>query len=549
MGVMRRTVFPALVAAVTVTAGVMVIPGWVAAGEDGKDLALARDIGDPIVPGPCTEESANQQYVDGEGHDHAGMPLHRKSCGIEQSSFLPLDDVLDDEILGEMDAENGIAAVAVTYPQAGVLFFDVSDPSNPTFLSRYESAECEGLAIDVDCGAYVDLSEDGTAAYLAQQQISLLPGRVPDSDAPLPARPGVEVIDITDPANPQQSDFEMFAVTDGGSHTTRSHVIPEGFAPDAVPGEYLFSMDNGGGIRIDRVTKAADGSRTIEEINTIPTDEIHDSFITNDPIDNRVYLYLASGFDTGFLVWDVTNPTQEKLVGEWDPTPQCEEDWYAHTIDVAYRGDRRYVTVPAELFTISGEQSADDRAEGCGRVAGNGDKVGPLWIVDASDFSRLGPADAQDTDAEESATDAELRQNSLDAIVSTWTNAASRAGGNLRFSPHNQQIVGDKIYLSGYHSGVTVLDASQAFNGKEGARPKELAFVVPSGMPTRPLYPQTVGPLIPFVSTFTDARPLIWDQIYYRPPGAGPEQGRILVADMTGGFYAYRETGGKKAGR
>lgn len=535
MATFRKSYLPVQVAAALLTSVLVSVPA--AAGPRGETGAATQE-----VSGPCTEESAAEQYVTGEGHDHVGMPQHEKSCGIEQSAFLPLTEQLDDEILGEMDAEAGIAAVAVTYPQAGVLFFDVSDPSKPKFLSRYKSAECEGLAIDVDCGAFVDVSPDGKAAYLALQQISILPGRVPDPDAPLPARPGVEVIDISDPENPVRSDFALIGLESGGSHTTRSHVVPEGFSPDAEPGEYLYSMDNGGAIVIHRVNKDASGARTLEEINSIPTDEIHDSFIANDPIDKRVYLYLASGLDTGFLVWDVTDPTAEKLVAEWDLTPQCEEDWYAHTIDVTYRGDRRYVTMPAELFTISGEQSDDDRAEGCGQIVGNGDKPGPLWIVDASDFSKLGPADAEDTDAEESVTEEALRANSANALVATWTNAASRAGGNLLFSPHNQQIVGDKIYLSGYHSGVTVLDASEAFAGKRGARPRELAFVVPSGTPTRPLYEQQAGPVIPFVSTFTDARPLVWDQVFYVPPGGKPEDGRILAADMTGGFYSYRET-------
>jgi hypothetical protein len=52
-----------------------------------------------------------------------------------------------------MDVAAGIAAVAVAYPEAGVLFFDVSDPSRPRFLSRNRGPECEGLVIDVDCGA------------------------------------------------------------------------------------------------------------------------------------------------------------------------------------------------------------------------------------------------------------------------------------------------------------------------------------------------------------------------------------------------------------
>jgi hypothetical protein len=124
----------------------------------------------------------------------------------------------------------------------------------------------------------------------------------------------------------------------------------------------------------------------------------------------------------------------------------------------------------------------------------------------------------------------------------TSTRRGSEEAANLG---HNQQIVGDKIYLSGYHSGVTVLDASAAFAGKRGARPRELAFVVPSGTPTRPLYDQVVGPAIPFVSTFTQARPLVWDQVFYIPPGAGPKAGRILAADITGGFYSYREAGAR----
>ena len=36
--------------------------------------------------------------------------------------------------------------------------------------------------------------------------------------------------------------------------------------------------------------------------------------------------------------------------------------------------------------------SEDDKADGCGTFVGNGDKPGPLWIVDATDFSKLGPA-------------------------------------------------------------------------------------------------------------------------------------------------------------
>ena len=59
---------------------------------------------------------------------------------------------------GLMDVKADIAAVAITCPRGDVLFFDVSDPAKPKFLSRYNATECDPLLEDVDCGAFVDLS-------------------------------------------------------------------------------------------------------------------------------------------------------------------------------------------------------------------------------------------------------------------------------------------------------------------------------------------------------------------------------------------------------
>ena len=512
-----------------------------------------------FIAGPCTEASAAEQFADFNGHDHKAIEQHEKSCAMPLSAFLPLKTELEDvepgaddnEVLGEMDVKAGIAAVAVTFPQAGILFFDVSDPAQPKFLSRYEGSECEGLVLDVDCGAFVDLSADGKAAYLAGQQNTIVPGRLPDTTAPQPTVPGVEIVDISDPRKPRRVFQDTTSEDGGGVHTVRSHVITKEAVPGAErPGEYLFSIANGVGIEINRVVRDAAGTRSLEEIKTIPIDETHDTFIDNDPISRRTYLYIAAGEDTGFYVFDVTNPHRETpLLAEWDLTPQCERDWYSHTIDVTYRGNRRFVTMPAELFALDpavfGSPSEEDKKEGCGQGRGNGDKAGPMWIVDATDLSKLGPADAQDNDTEEKATETALREASQAALVTTWTNAANAAGGNLLFSPHNQQVVGDRIYLSGYHSGVTVLDASAAFQGRN-ERPKELGFAVPSGRPTRPIYDQMAGPVVPFVSSFVQARPLVWDMFFYR--------GSLLAADMTGGFYSYADPpvapgGGAAAGQ
>jgi hypothetical protein len=511
----------------------------------------------PTPPGPCTDKAKASMPI-GAGHKHDDISAHAFQCRMEQVAFLPLKQQLSDRenvILGEIDVQHDLAAVAVTFPRAGVLFFDVSDPAQPKYLSRWDGTECDQLIIDINCGAFVDLSEDGKIAYLSVQKLTFLPTIPPDPNAIVQAGPGVEVIDVADPKNPVHVQTYPIA-GEGGVHTVRSHTIPDGPSSSGkprAPGDYVISNQNGVGIDIAKVERVGgrpflrtvrqDPSTTFVEA-TIVNNEVHDTFIQNDPLDGRTYLYDAAGFATGFYVYDITDPSQPELVAEWDPTPECDQDWYGHTIDVTHRNGRRYVTMPAELFlqkdtnTASGmaEMTDEDKAEGCGNFVGNGDNVGPLWIVDATDFSKLGPANDLKSDAEADETDAALKANSLAALVTTWTNPAHRAAGSLTFSPHNQQIVGDKIYLSHYHGGVYVLDASAAFAGRE-ERPKELGFIVPHGEPTRPLFgqPELMGIEQRFFTDFPLGRPEIWDAFYHR--------GYVLAADMTGGFYSLHYDG------
>ena len=54
--------------------------------------------------------------------------------------------------------------------------------------------------------------------------------------------------------------------------------------------------------------------------------------------------------------------------------------------------------------------SEGEKYNGCGTFVGNGDKPGPLWIVDATDFSKLGPANDKKSPEQALATDAELKK-------------------------------------------------------------------------------------------------------------------------------------------
>ncbi len=514
----------------------------------------------PTPAGPCTEAATKAMPL-GDGHRHDDIAGHDFACRMEQAAFIPLTEQLKDRpnvILGEMDVKAGIAAVEITFPQAGVLFFDVSDPSQPRFLSRYDATECDQLLMDINCGAFVDLAADGRTAYLSIQKLTLLPSLPLNPNSLNQAGPGVDVIDLADPRKPVRTQFYPILGL-GGVHTVRSHTIPTGPASADRPraaGEYVISNQNGVGIDIAKVTMVA-GKRFLTPVRqvlsrdltaTIVNNEVHDTFIQNDPLDGRTYLYNAAGFSTGFSVYDITDPQRLKQVAEWDLTPECEQDWYAHTIDVTHAGGRRYVTMPAEMLLLVdkntptglAENSAEDQAAGCGTFVGNGDKPGPLWIVDATDFSKLGPANDRKTSTEAEATDAALKKASQDALVATWTNPGGRAGGSLTFSPHNQQIVGDKIYLSHYHGGVYVLDASAAFAGRR-ERPKELGFIVPHDKRTRPLFgqPPLTGLLGRFFTDFPLGRPEIWDMVVYK--------GYVLASDMTGGLYSLKYDDGPLA--
>ncbi len=484
--------------------------------------------------GPCTEAARRSMPVD-EGHNHLAIEQHRFSCRMEQVAFDSLTETFADRpdvSLGEMDVKGHLAVVAIAYPQSGFLLYDISDASKPKLLSHYEGDECEGLIMDVDCGAFVDLSPDLQRVYISVQQITVIPGPPGVGTQPTLAYPGVDVIDISDPETP--SLLQKLPVESvGGVHTTRSFDVPEGpSSADAPrePGSYTVSVANSVGATIMKANALG-----LEPVTTIELAELHDTFIQNDPLTGRTLLYIAAGFDTGFYVYDVTAPSAPVLLAEWDLTPECKNDWYSHTIDVAIRGGRRYVTLPVELIDFFGEQDEEDQAEGCGTLQGNGDMSGPLWIVDATDLSELGPADPTGNSGNTAEDTAKLKAASEDVLTATWSNAANRAGGELTFSPHNQQIVGDRIYLSGYHSGVTVLDASAAFRG-ENIRPKEVALHVPSAEPTRPIHPEAGGttPLFaPFFTAFLHYRPLIWDMTYVN--------GHLLAADMVGGFYSLRE--------
>ena len=318
----------------------------------------------------------------------------------------------------------------------------------------------------------------------------------------------------------------------------------------ARPGEYVISQPNGVGIDIaqGRADRRQAFLTTVRQLGndhlaaTIRNNEVHDTFIQNDPLDGRTYLYNAAGFATGFYVYDITDPIAIQAGGRVGPDARVRprtgtrtRSTSTHSQQAALRDDAGRDAAQIELASGLPRCPRRTTAAGCGNVVGNGDKLGPLWIVDATDFSKLGPAT---TISGEGGDDTRRGLREEVEGRAAWRRGRTPPGApaaTLTFSPHNQQIVGDRIYLSHYHGGVYVLDATEAFAGRRSG-PDEVGFIVPNAEPTRPLFGQPpLRPARTLLHRLPARRPEIWDAYWYK--------GHVLAADMAGGFYSLQWRG------
>lgn len=168
--------------------------------------------------------------------------------------------------------------VATDFPESGFLVFDVSDPAQPQFQSWFRGSKCEGLVIDVDCGAFVDLSADGRTVFMSVQSLSVVPSSPPDPGVRPVSEPGVEVVDVSDPAAPQLDQVYPVA-SEGGVHTARSFTVPSQGAGTRAPGDYVASVANGIGIDLANVESVA-CRRLMRPVGTLQVDEAHDMFVS-----------------------------------------------------------------------------------------------------------------------------------------------------------------------------------------------------------------------------------------------------------------------------
>jgi hypothetical protein len=470
---------------------------WIASATAALVVAGMFPAGARQTPAPavCAPPAAADPMPEGSGHDHSDPAQHQFACGVELVAYRGLTKEIPEPMqFGEVDVAHGIAVMATSFPEAGFVVFDVSNPRNPVFRSRFRSTRCE-LETDVDCGADVKLHPTKPLAFLALQR-SLPSKRRPADRIPT----GIAVVDLTDPAQPKLVSF--LALPPAGVHLVSYHEIAGVgyvFARIRVQGRGDLSLPPdadpaiGPGFGIYRL----DGMRLVR-ISEVRTQDSHDVSLFDDPVDHRTYLCVSGGRSSSLFLYDVTDPLRPRRLGSWTPPDdRSNQGWYIHDATMFRRDGERFVVLGAEQF----------KAEPF-----HGDAPGTVWMLDVA---------------------------RLDApqLLGKWSNPGRHHAGDLVNSTHTSSYTDGFTWTAHYHGGVWLLDWRNVIAGAASA-PVEAGSYVPH----ESRRPFVINDKVdkPFISApIFRVRPLIWDAFF--------SGGYAYVSDINGGLYVLARSKPKAA--
>lgn len=219
-----------------------------------------------------------------------------------------LGSVLTGTNSGEIDVHGDLAAVA-SYGGGGFDLVNVSDPTDPTIISRYRSSPAPGLD--------VKFSTDGRTALVGR-------------------RGGVDAVDVSDPADPRRIDTAPLPLAQE-SHMVFVHRI------DGV--DHVFAAAAGlvgPGVHVYTLTGPA-GDRDLTHVGTVPLPGVlgpHDMYVQDDRKLDRPILYVADTYN-GWAAFDVSDPTAPVPLGG---VPVAAG--YTHSVQSAWiDGHRIVVTI------------------------------------------------------------------------------------------------------------------------------------------------------------------------------------------------------------
>lgn len=392
--------------------------GVALAGCLGGDDSGDGGDGSPPVGDPCVADPIGWTPDGVAEHDHKDRSHHAAPCNLTRvwhSSMTEQFGQFAGAHAMDLHEESNLLVVSVEWGDQGRGFdlYDVTDPESLAKVGEYRNEQASGGDRNVA------FSEDGQYVFMANEA----GGQAAATSA------GVRVVDVSDPANPEDALF--YNIAPSGVHTVTA------FTVDGV--QYVAALNFG--VHILRVTEDPLGDLrmvTVGRFATATPQQIaahpepgptpfqrdiygHDTWVTEDPITGQTLLYFAYSYE-GVRVLDVSTPSAPTIVASWVPQDEYAPHYIHDVRAFVNADDRRIMVVEAETF--------EDR---------HIDVASPLWIVDVTDFD-----------------------NPVELF--RWTNPGGHGSDNLGLSTHFFRFLGEHLVLSHYHGGVWILDLADPEN-------------------------------------------------------------------------------------
>lgn len=261
----------------------------------------------PVLAGSAAGQGA---FCSSSGHDHCNPRSHEFERGLRKIRQLR---VSDGGGLGRIELHGKVGAV-LEKDEGSVAILDVSRPTRPTLLGRYDDDARQSLDGDLA------FSKDGKWVFYARQTVQF-------------SRDGVHVLDISEPENPRLAFYQPL----GGA----SRVL---YYEDAGQ-EWVVVLDAISGLVVNRFDPLT-GVLVPEYVSAAPVAKVGgpaSAGLALERSKDGVFLYVTTG-RTGLEVFDFRDPAMPRLIGSWTEQRGLAE------VEVASSGGRRHVYVASEYW-------------------------------------------------------------------------------------------------------------------------------------------------------------------------------------------------------
>lgn len=233
------------------------------------------------------------------------QPSHSTAAAIEISKIGGL---------GRLELHGDIAAV-LQRDEGIVALVDVSNPSRPRVLGRYDDGASQSLDGDLA------FSSDGQWLFYARQTVQF-------------SRDGLHVINVSDPKEPSLGLYQP-----GGGTLRVAHY-------DDGTTEWVVVMDAIAGMVVYRFDPLS-GALAPVHVSPLPALKVGGPasagiVIQRDPLLKKPLLYASTG-ETGVEIFDFTDPTSPVLLGSWGDVGLAE-------LEVDVKGKKRFIYAATEYW-------------------------------------------------------------------------------------------------------------------------------------------------------------------------------------------------------